>query len=109
MTHREKRCLFTRNVAKLIAWAFEHGYEVAGNEWLRTKDQQAIYVKSGASKTMNSKHLVGLAIDLNLYIGGVYQQSTAAHAPLGAFWKSLHPANVWGGEWGFDGNHYEMT
>lgn len=36
---------------------------------LRTKEEQKKLVKSGASKTMKSKHLTGDAVDLLAYIG----------------------------------------
>jgi peptidoglycan L-alanyl-D-glutamate endopeptidase CwlK len=37
---------------------------------LRTVEQQAEYVSKGASQTMQSKHLIGHAIDIAAYIGG---------------------------------------
>ena len=37
---------------------------------LRTKEEQKALVEKGASKTMKSKHLDGLAVDLMAYIGG---------------------------------------
>ena len=36
---------------------------------LRTLEQQRAYVASGASKTMNSRHLTGHAVDVMAYIG----------------------------------------
>ena len=42
------RCLFPFNVS----------------EGLRTKEQQREYVRQGKSRTMNSKHLTGKAVDL---------------------------------------------
>ena len=35
------------------------------SEGLRTKEQQREYVRQGKSRTMNSKHLTGKAVDLN--------------------------------------------
>ena len=58
----------------------------------------------------NSVHKQRLAIDLNLFKGGVYQTSTEAHKPLGEYWKSLHPLCRWGGDFSTpDGNHYSMA
>lgn len=37
---------------------------------LRTIEQQREYVRTGKSKTMNSKHLTGDAVDVVAYIGG---------------------------------------
>ena len=38
-------------------------------EGLRTEEKQRQLVESGASQTMKSKHLEGLAVDLMAYIG----------------------------------------
>lgn len=121
---REKQSIFLLNAAKLIIWAFENGYELTGGELLRTKDQQMLYFEGKTlekygfdikvvpakklSKTMNSQHLNKLAIDLNLFVGDKYVSDKESHRPLGEYWKSLHPQNVWGGDWGWDANHYEM-
>jgi hypothetical protein len=123
-TLREKQSIFLLNAAKLISWAFEQGFELTAGELLRTKDQQTLYfegktlVKIGnithlaetrqLSKTMNSRHLDKLAIDLNLFISGVYTTKAEYYKPMGDYWKTLHPDNVWGGDWGFDSNHFEM-
>ena len=52
-------------------------------------------------------------------MNGVYQREPAAYAPLGRYWRGLHPRNRWGGDWnrnndwkdeGFsDANHFEMV
>ena len=39
-------------------------------EGVRTLEKQKALVAAGASKTMNSKHLKGLAVDLMAYVGG---------------------------------------
>ena len=108
MTLREKQSLFLLNAAKLIQWAFDNGFELTGGELLRTKEQQEIYFKSEKSQTMNSRHLQKLAIDLNLFIDGKYRTEKVAYAPIAEHWKSLHPDNVAGYDWGWDANHFEM-
>lgn len=108
MTLREKQSVFLKNVAKLILWAFENGYELTGGELLRTEYQQQYYVENGMSKTMNSRHIQKLAIDLHLFIEGTYQIDKEAYKPLAKYWKSLHPKNVAGYDWGWDANHFEM-
>lgn len=105
----DEQWAFLQDVAKLINHAAQYGYVLTGGELLRTEEQQALYVKRGASKTMRSKHLEKLAIDLNLFINGQYVSDKAGHAPLGEYWKSLSPKNKWGGDWGWDANHYERT
>lgn len=125
MTLRETQSTFLFNLHKLIGWAFENGYELTGGELSRTKDQQILYFEGltlqkfgfeikivsakRLSKTMFSAHLEKRAIDLNLFINGEYKTDKDSHKPLGEYWKSLHPKNVWGGDWGWDANHYEMS
>jgi hypothetical protein len=106
MTLSEKQQTFALNVAKLIIWANENGYKITLGEALRTKEQQAIYVKTGKSKTMNSGHLNKLAIDLNLFYNGEYLTSQQAHEPLHEYWETLHPDNKKIIPW--DANHYQM-
>jgi peptidoglycan L-alanyl-D-glutamate endopeptidase CwlK len=84
-------------------------------EGLRTKDRQAKLVASGASKTMNSRHLTGHAVDL-LPIG--YDGKAAFDWPLyhklapavKQAAKDLGVALVWGGDWKSfkDGPHFEL-
>lgn len=105
---RKKQTLFLNNVAKLISWANNNGYELTAGELWRTDQQQAIYRKEGLSKATRSKHQDRLAIDLNLFLNGVYQSKKEAYKPLADYWKSLHPDNVAGYDWGWDANHFEM-
>lgn len=121
---REKQSLFALNIAKLIFWAYERGYEITLGEALRTEDQQMLYfegysiMKIGsdvklrkvnpASKTMKSDHLLKLALDINLFVDGKYTTDGEAFKPLHNYWKSLHPDNYSGYEWGWDYNHYGM-
>lgn len=39
-------------------------------EGIRSKERQIELVSSGASRTLNSKHLSGKAVDLGAYVGG---------------------------------------
>jgi peptidoglycan L-alanyl-D-glutamate endopeptidase CwlK len=77
----------------------------------RSEAEQAAMVASGASETMHSKHLDGLAADLLLYEDGAYVTSAEPYASLGAYWKTLDPANVWGGDWEtlVDAGHFEYA
>jgi len=96
---------FSRDVAALFNKALELGYQIRIGEALRTEEQQAIYIKTGKSKTMNSMHLKKCAIDLHFQKDGnlVYPQE------LGDFWESLNPLNQWGGNWKSfkDSPHFE--
>jgi len=105
---RERQSVFVLNIALLIQHTYSIGYELTFGEALRTPEQQAIYIKNGRSKTINSKHLTRLAIDLNLFKDGVYLTATEDYRLLGDYWKNLNQENVWGGDFG-DGNHFQMT
>lgn len=109
MTLSQNQREFTRDVADLIRFAYDHDMELTFGEAYRTEEQQAIYVRKGLSRTMSSYHLKRLAVDLNLFLEGTYQTSAAPYKPLGDYWKSLSPNNVWGGDFkGLgDANHFE--
>ena len=108
-THQEA---FARDLSKLLTYAQSIGYECRIGEVERTPEQQAVYVRTGRSKTFNSMHLKKCAADLHFVLGGVI-----CYPPeLGAFWESLSPENRWGGnfdrDWGKEDNfkdapHYE--
>ena len=105
----EKRVLFSKNIALLVLWASENGLDLAFDQVKRTQQEAQSNDKVGTG-IANSLHVLGLAADLLLYVNGVYQETTEAHAKLGAKWKSMHPLNAWGGDFKKkDGNHYSMT
>lgn len=94
---------FLKDVAKLINASIEFGYKITGGELKRTEYQQKYYVDIGLSLTMDSDHLISMALDLNVF----YRDDTDKWIltydydkikPLGDFWKSLNPLNVWGGD-----------
>lgn len=112
MSLREQRCLFTRLVGELIVWAYSQGFEIAFGEVKRTKAQAQANAASGAG-IANSLHLLGLAVDFDLYLGGVYQTFSESHRAIGTKWKNMHALNRWGGDFRDgqgkpkpDGNHY---
>lgn len=72
-------------------------------EGLRTLERQRQLVASGASKTMNSRHIHGMAVDLAAIVGGkvtwqplVY--NIIADAMLSQAAKFQIPI-IWGGSW----------
>jgi predicted chitinase len=105
--------IFLMQVAELIRKAAELGFIVSGGELYRTAEQQAIHLKAGRSKTLNSQHLKRLAIDLNFFLPApdgalTLTYDVEALRPLGEYWESLDPANRWGGKWNFkDTPHFE--
>jgi hypothetical protein len=109
MTLGEKQRLFAKLVAEFITWAYASGYEFTFGEALRTQAQADLNAKTGVGIS-NSLHLLKLAIDLNLFINGVWQTSTETYKPLGDHWKQLHPLCRWGGDFVRlpDGNHFSL-
>jgi hypothetical protein len=107
-TLRQKQSRFTRMVGLLIAWCYANGYELTFGEALRQPEVAKANAKSGAGIS-NSLHLIKLAIDLNLYINGVYQDKTEAYTPLGVYWESI--GGSWGGRFTTrpDGNHFSVA
>jgi hypothetical protein len=106
MTLSQKQQQFTQMVGQLIAWSFANGYALTMGEAYRTPEQAKLNATSGAG-IANSLHIQRLAIDFNLFIGGVWQTDSKAFLPLGEFWESL------GGSWGGrfkkpDGNHFSL-
>ena len=97
MSLNQEQAAFLLDACKLIEFATQNGFLVTGGELGRTPEQQAIYVNTGRSKTLNSIHLKRCAIDLNFFKDGQIIWDKTTLAPLGAFWESLHPKNRWGG------------
>jgi peptidoglycan L-alanyl-D-glutamate endopeptidase CwlK len=82
-------------------------------EGLRTLETQKKYVKEGRSKTLNSRHLTGHAVDLAPMIGGKIVWDWPVYHRLAKIIKAAAAAeNVpiqWGGDWRFkDGPHWEL-
>lgn len=102
MTLSAKQKVFTFNISLLIQQAFKLGFELTFGEVFRTEEQQKIYFNTGRSKTMDSRHLQRLAVDFNIFIGGVLINDPSKIQPLGEFWITLNTDNVWGGDWNRD-------
>ena len=108
MTLGEQQRRFTELVGRLIAWAYDNGFELTFGEAYRTPEQAALNAAKG-SGIANSLHTKRLAIDMNLFIEGVYQTGSEAYRPLGEHWKSLDPDCCWGGDFTKkDGNHFSL-
>jgi len=107
MTLGQKQRLFVLLTAKLINWAYENGYELTTGDGYRDERAFGKMGEKGPYGKNNSNHKRRLAHDWNLFKDGVYLTETEDHRPLGEYWESLHPDNVWGGRFN-DGNHYSM-
>lgn len=85
------------------------------SEGLRTMERQIQLKKAGASKTLNSRHLSGHAVDVVAYIGKevrwdwpLYEQIAVAFKQAA---KELDVPITWGGDWTTlkDGPHFELS
>ena len=83
-------------------------------EGLRTKERQAELMAAGASKTMNSRHLTGHAIDVAAVVAGGVRWDWPLYARIAIAMKQaakeLSVPIVWGGDWRTfkDGPHFEL-
>ena len=107
----DKQRLFTQQVGKLIAYAYEQGYELTlGDAYRDPRLHGELGTKRGygASK---SNHKIRLAIDLNLFVEGEYitDGGHPAYLDLGEFWKGTHELAEWGGGSRNDANHFSFN
>lgn len=83
-------------------------------EGLRTKERQAYLVEKGASKTMNSRHLTGDAVDLAPIVDNKVSWDWKHYYPLAeAIKQAAKEVKVeveWGGDWKSfkDGPHWQL-
>jgi len=72
-------------------------------EGLRTLDRQKQLMANGATRTMNSRHLTGHAVDLGAMVGGAVRWDWGLYLKLADIMRSASVAeNVpirWGGTW----------
>lgn len=105
MTLFEKQIKFTRMFARLLDQAHAMGYEVTfGDAYRDPRVFGPIGQRMGYGHP-KSAHKQRLAVDLNLFRGGKFLQSTEDHRPLGEWWESQ--GGAWGGRFE-DGNHYSL-
>jgi peptidoglycan L-alanyl-D-glutamate endopeptidase CwlK len=84
-------------------------------EGLRTLDRQKQLVASGASTTMNSRHLTGHAVDLGAWVDGELRWDWPLYYKIAdAMFEAAEHSGVdleWGGHWKSfkDGPHFELS
>lgn len=83
-------------------------------EGLRTKERQRKLVAAGASKTLNSRHITGHAVDVAALVDGKIRWDWPLYAKIAEAVKAaaneLNVKIVWGGDWRSfkDGPHFEL-
>lgn len=92
----------------------EAPYDFSITEGLRSLERQKQLFKDGKSKTMNSRHLTGNAVDVCIIIDGKASWDFDKYVELAEYIKKVAKAVnvpiVWGGDWQSfrDGPHYEL-
>ena len=83
-------------------------------EGLRSKTRQIELVNKGASKTLNSRHITGHAVDVVALIGGSVRWDWPLYDKIAKAFKQaskeLNIPIIWGGDWKTfkDGPHFEL-
>lgn len=83
-------------------------------EGLRSLEQQKKYMASGATRTMNSRHLTGHAVDIAPFIDGKIRWDWPLYHQIAPIVKKaaaeLKIPITWGGDWRTfkDGPHWEL-
>ena len=83
-------------------------------EGLRTPARQAELVKAGASRTSNSRHITGHAVDVAALVEGQVRWDWPLYGRIAAAFrqaaKELRVPLTWGGDWPKlrDGPHFEL-
>ena len=83
-------------------------------EGLRSPERQQTLVASGASQTLNSRHITGHAVDLGAWVDNQVDWSWPMYTKIANAMKAaaneLGVSIVWGGDWRTfkDGPHFEL-
>jgi peptidoglycan L-alanyl-D-glutamate endopeptidase CwlK len=83
-------------------------------EGVRTPERQKLLRDSGASQTLNSRHITGHAVDLGAFVDGEVRWDWPLYHKIAAAMKQaakeLNVAIIWGGDWRRfkDGPHFEL-
>ena len=99
-----KQQKFSVMVASLIKFLTEKGYGITLGEAWRTPEQAALNAAKGIG-IKNSLHADRLAIDLNLFLDGVFLRNPESYQLAGDYWVAI--GGTWGGRFG-DANHFSL-
>lgn len=83
-------------------------------EGLRTAARQAELVRAGASRTLNSRHLTGHAVDVVAWVDGQVRWDWPLYPRIAEAFKAAAKGRgvrlIWGGDWPRlrDGPHFEL-
>lgn len=118
MTLREKQSLLVSLLGQLFRW-------VDAREWALTLGEGRLASTRIAATTSGervvvtdrvhmegSPHYIGLAQDLNLFVGSrwISDGGDPRWTEIGVYWESLHPLCRWGGRFdSVDSNHFSIA
>lgn len=104
-----------RDLVAVVERAAAIGPAFIVTEGLRTVERQKQLLLAGASRTMNSRHITGHAVDLAALVDGKVRWDWPLYHKLAVAVKQaaaeLNVAIVWGGDWKSfpDGPHFELA
>ena len=115
----EKSRMKLRSVRPILAGVVELAAKLTDTpfivtEGIRTEARQRELVAAGASRTMNSRHLTGDAVDLAALVGVKVRWDWPLYSRLAIAMKAaavdLNVRLAWGGDWRTfkDGPHFEL-
>mgnify|MGYP001595270524 CR=1 FL=1 len=73
----------------------------------RELETQKRYLSEGKSKTLDSRHIDKLAVDIVLFRDGVADFTPDSYRPFGNYWETI--GGRWGGRFGVDKSQYESV
>lgn len=102
------------DLVKVVTRALElSSVDFSVSEGLRTKERQAELVKQGVSRTMNSRHITGHAVDLYPVVNPDKEWTPEDFSPIVKAMKEaakeLGVSVVHGADWGWDHPHHELN
>lgn len=107
LTLGQKQELFATLVPRLLDHIHSLGYQTRLGDLFRDPRVFGAVGETKGYGHAKSAHKNKLALDVNLFLDGVFLQDSESHAVFGAYWESLHPLCRWGGRFN-DGNHYSL-
>lgn len=99
---------FALDIADLIHFIYESGYEVTFGDAYRDPRVHGKLGEKRSYSSANSNHKRRLAVDLNLFKDGEYLTDGEAHRPFADYWEAIRPENRSGIRFN-DANHYERN
>lgn len=121
MRLREKQAKFAWMLGLIIEQSQLRNEPIIIIEFYRDLATQRAYITRGVSRTMNSKHLEGLAVDIaflrDIQDDGRINYDAEKYRSYGVFWESI--GGRWGGRFGdnpatqkiegWDLGHFELN